>query len=131
MTTSVWKGSVKWNLKAEKDFKNQRSNTSISRCMCVFLHEVSYQLVKLPKKNFSSFVPPAPPPPPVGNSLLIHEVSRLHTTTHHSRKDSSGRVISLIIDLYLTTHNTHARHLCPRGDSNPQSQQASGRRPMP
>jgi len=31
-------------------------------------------------------------------------------------------------DLYLTTHNTHP---CPRWDSNPQSQQASGRRPTP
>jgi len=32
--------------------------------------------------------------PPVGHGLLIHEVSRSHTTTHHSRQDSSGRVIS-------------------------------------
>jgi hypothetical protein len=32
--------------------------------------------------------------PPVGQNLLIHEVSRSHTTTHHSRYDSSGRVIS-------------------------------------
>jgi hypothetical protein len=30
----------------------------------------------------------------VGQGLLIHEVSRSHTTTHHSRYDSSGRVIS-------------------------------------
>ena len=29
--------------------------------------------------------------------------------------------------LYLATHNTHDRHPCPRWDSNPQSQQASGR----
>ena len=38
-------------------------------------------------------------------------------------------------DLYLTTHNTHNRQTdkypCPRWDSNPQSQQASGRRPTP
>ena len=34
-------------------------------------------------------------PPPVGQGLLIHEVSRSHTTTHHRRQDSSGRVISL------------------------------------
>jgi hypothetical protein len=34
-------------------------------------------------------------------------------------------------DLYLTTHNIHNRHPCPRRDSNPQSQQASGRRPTP
>jgi len=26
-----------------------------------------------------------PPPPPVGQGLLIHEVSRSHTTTQHSR----------------------------------------------
>jgi len=32
--------------------------------------------------------------PSVGQGLLIHEVSGSHTTTHHSRKDSSGRVIS-------------------------------------
>jgi hypothetical protein len=31
--------------------------------------------------------------PPVGHGL-IHEVSRLHIPTHHSRYDSSGRVIS-------------------------------------
>jgi hypothetical protein len=31
---------------------------------------------------------------PLGQGLFIHEVSRSHTTTHHSRSDSSGRVIS-------------------------------------
>ena len=30
----------------------------------------------------------------MGHGLLIHEVSRSHITTHHSRYDSSGRVIS-------------------------------------
>ena len=34
-------------------------------------------------------------------------------------------------DLYLTIHNNQSRHPCPRWDSNPQSQQASGRRPTP
>ena len=33
-------------------------------------------------------------------------------------------------DIYLT-HNTHKRHPCPRQDSNPPSQQVSGRRPKP
>ena len=32
--------------------------------------------------------------PNAGYGLLIHEVSRSHTTTHHSRQDSPGRVIS-------------------------------------
>ena len=36
--------------------------------------------------------------------------SRSHRTTHHSRQDSSGRVISSSQrPLYLTTHNTHNR----------------------
>jgi len=74
--------------------------------------------------------------PPVGHGLSIHEVSRSHTMTHHSRNDSSGRVISSaqrtlpdnqqhsqqtftgllwtsdqpVADLYLTTHNTHDIH---------------------
>jgi len=30
----------------------------------------------------------------VGQGLLIHEISRSHSTTHHSRLESSGRVIS-------------------------------------
>ena len=34
-------------------------------------------------------------------------------------------------DLYLRTHNTHNKHPCPRWDSKPRSQQASGRRPTP
>ena len=34
-------------------------------------------------------------------------------------------------DLYITTHNTHSKHPCPRRDSNPQSQQATSRRPTP
>jgi len=33
-------------------------------------------------------------------------------------------------DLYLAKHNTQAKHPCSRRDSNPQSQQASGRRPL-
>ena len=32
--------------------------------------------------------------PPAGQGLLINEVSTSYTTTHHSRYDSSGRVIS-------------------------------------
>jgi len=32
--------------------------------------------------------------PNAGHSLLIHEVSRLHTMTHHGQQDSSGQVIS-------------------------------------
>jgi len=66
----------------------------------------------------------------VGQGLLIHEVSRSHTTTHHSRKDYSGRVISSSQrPLPDNTTNTTGKQPYPRWDSNPQSQQASYRRP--
>ena len=46
----------------------------------------------------------------MGQNLLIQEVSRSHTTTHHSRQDSSGRVISSSQrPLPGNTHNTHNR----------------------
>ena len=56
------------------------------------------------------FLAPEPPPPhtPVGQGLLIHEVCRSHTTTHHSQQESSDER-SRHRDLYLTTHNTHNR----------------------
>ena len=33
-------------------------------------------------------------------------------------------------DLYLTTHDTHNKYPCPRWDSNPRSQRASGLLPL-
>ena len=69
--------------------------------------------------------------PPVGQGLLIHEVSRSHTTTHDTRQDSSGRVISsLHRPLPDNTQHSQQGNMRPV-DSNPQSQQASGRRPTP
>ena len=66
-------------------------------------------------------------------SLLIHEVSKSQTTTHHSRYDSSGRVIgSSQSPLPWNTQHTHKKPKSMLGsDSNPQSQKASGRRPAP
>jgi len=66
----------------------------------------------------------------VGHGLLIHEVSISHT----KRRTRFGRTSldewsARRTDLYLTTHNTHNKYLCPRWDSKPQSQQASGLRP--
>ena len=43
----------------------------------------------------------------MGQGLLIPEVSRTHTTTHHSRWDERSACRR---DLYLTAHNTHNRH---------------------
>ena len=59
----------------------------------------------------------------------IHEVSRSQITRHHSRTplyEWSARRR----DLHLTTDNTHDKHPCPRWETNPQSQQVSGRKPM-
>ena len=47
-----------------------------------------------------------------------------HIQTHHTRWDSSGRVISSA-HRPLPDHTQHS-HPCSRWDSNPQSQQASG-----
>ena len=66
--------------------------------------------------------------PNSGCGLLTHKVFRSHTTTHHSRQDSSGRVISLS-QRPLPDNTQHSKqtdiHARAR-DSNPQSQQASG-----
>jgi hypothetical protein len=43
--------------------------------------------------SFVCFLVRQHPSPPLGQGLLIHEVSRSHTT-HHTRQDSSVRVIS-------------------------------------
>jgi len=71
--------------------------------------------------------------PNAGHGLLVLEVSRSHTTTHHSRYNSSGRVISSTQRPLPdnTQHSQTDKHPCPRWDLNPRSQQANGRRPTP
>ena len=59
--------------------------------------------------------------PPVCQDLLNREVSRSHTTTHHSRYDSSRRVISSSQrPLPDNTQHSQQTHPRPRRDSNPQ-----------
>ena len=62
----------------------------------------------------------------------ILDVSRSHTTTQHSRWDSSGRVISSsqrpLPD--NTRHSQQTNIHAPGGILNPRSQQVSGRRPL-
>ena len=58
--------------------------------------------------------------------------SRSHTTTHYSRQDSSGRVISPSQRLPDNTRHSQQTNIhFPRWDSDPRSQQVSGRRPTP
>jgi len=69
--------------------------------------------------------------PPVVQGLFIIEVAQLHSDTAHSVGLLLDKWSVRRRDLYLTTHITHKRHSCPRRNSNPQSQQASDRKPMP
>jgi hypothetical protein len=73
---------------------------------------------------FSCLDSPSGPRPPLCGSLIIPR----HTTPGRT---SLGEWLSRRRNLYLTTRNTHNRPHTPRRDSNPQSQQASGRRPTP
>jgi hypothetical protein len=56
---------------------------------------------------------------------------RNHTHTHHTRYDSSGRVISPSQRPLPHTTLIGDRHPCPRRDASPQPQQASGGRATP
>ena len=78
--------------------------------------------------------PPCGPWPPLSRDLLDH--SHTHTHTYTQRRTTVGRTpldewSARRRDLYVTTHDTHDKRPCPRWDSNPQSQQANGRRPTP
>ena len=75
---------------------NQSTNTH-SECVILiafpmqqWLRERTYTYSALPVFSFFSVALR----PNAGHGLLIHEVSSSHTSTHHSRWDSSGHVIS-------------------------------------
>jgi len=70
--------------------------------------------------------------PPVGQGLLIHEFSRSHSEALHSvgLLWTSDQPVAETSTWQHTTLKTD-KHPCPGWDSNPQSQQASGRRPTP
>ena len=81
--------------------------------------------------RYWEFFSPVALRPNAGHVLLI-----LEFLDHTQRRTTVGRTpldewSERRRDLYLTTHNTHNKHQCPLWDSNPQSQQASGRRPTP
>jgi hypothetical protein len=70
--------------------------------------------------------------PPVGQGLLTVDASRSHSDTPQSvgllrSRDQPDAETST----WQHTTLTKDRHPCPRRDSNPQPQQASGRRPTP
>jgi hypothetical protein len=69
-----------------------------------------------------------------GTRALLDLIIELHdhTQTSHTRYVSSGRVISPAQRPIAESINTNKRQISmPLRDSNPQSQQANGRRPSP
>jgi hypothetical protein len=102
----------------------------IHRCWDLSLHEISsitsttwtlYTLVSL-------FLARQPQWTRASSFVRFLDYTQRRTTTGRDPIDECSVCPS---DLYLTTHNIHKRHPCRRWDSNPQSQQASGRRPTP
>jgi hypothetical protein len=67
--------------------------------------------------------------PLVGQGLLIQQDSRSHSRHTKFERTPIDEWSARCRDLYLTPHYTHDRHPRPWWDSNPQFQQASGRRP--
>ena len=68
----------------------------------------------------------------MGQGLLIHEVSRSHSTTHPHSVGLLWTSDQLVAETSTWQHTAFSdRYPCPRWDSSPQSQQASGRSPTP
>ena len=84
---------------AEHSYQTQQNPTTrrhigYENTICSALYDIYTNLYSTLIILIFLFLLSQQPPPPVGQGLPIHEVSRLHTTTHHSRQDCSGRVIS-------------------------------------
>jgi len=69
--------------------------------------------------------------PPVGHGVLIIEASPSHSWHTTLGRTSLDGWSARRRDLWQRTTLTTDRHTYYRWDSNPQSQQASGRRPTP
>jgi hypothetical protein len=110
---------------------------SLSTKRCIPLYDDVFQLISALAVNITTssdsthFLPhgataPSGPRPPRYRGLKI---TLTHMTLSRSLLDEWS---ALRRSLYLTTSNNHNRHTSmPRRDSNPQSQQASGRRITP
>ena len=98
---------------------------------CVWIAEKTANFIFIfPSHSVSLPLRPCSPTRAMASSFLMRYLdhTQRRTTVGRTPLDewSARRRV-----LYLTTHNTHNRHPCPRWDSNPQSQQASGRRSTP
>ena len=108
-----WAAESVWTFCRREESLDPAGNRNISTDD----HPVAQRLYRLSHSGSCSYICAQSPPPPmaqqplVGQGLLIIEAFR---------------------DSYLITHDSHRdRNPCLRRESNPQSQQASGRRRMP
>jgi len=106
-----------------------KPNTSLMRVKCAALCKPA-RLSFLNKAwhTFLSFGTTAPQWTRASSFTRYLDHTRRRTTVGRTPLDEW---LARRRDLYLTSHNTHDRHPGPRWDSNPQSQQESGRRPKP
>jgi hypothetical protein len=99
----------------------------------VFRNKTTVRYVRFPFHfTFSYYLFPLMQQPLVGHGLLIIKASRWHSDTPHSvgllwTSDQPDAETST----WQHTTVTRDRHPYLRRDSNPQSQQANGRRPTP
>jgi hypothetical protein len=89
-----------------------------------------YSLITWVKRHLAFFFPRHNGPhwAKASSLSMFHDRTELYTPHSVRLLWTSDRPDA---DLYLTTRDTHKRYSCRRWDSNPQSQQASGRRPTP
>ena len=114
---------------------DERSSLSEAELSSTHLITSKYQIISSVSRNINSqmyfFVPQKLH---LGPGRLIVEVPRslTHTHTHHSvgLLWNWDRPVAETFTRQLTTF-TRNRYSCTRRDSNPQSQQARGRRPSP
>jgi hypothetical protein len=106
----------------------------IDRILKLLLYPVTQPTLKLVTSLIQSTAPPVPYSPHCAAAPSVsrppHLGFAITLKTRHAREDSSGRVISQTQRL-LTRNHTTDRHPRNRRYSNPQSQQASERKPTP
>jgi len=126
--TSVASSRLKWRPCRFKWTSPFRRKTKSGFCACA----ITFQMQST-SSDFSAskdiFMANGPP---VGQVLFIIEGSRSHSDTPQS-VGISGTSDQPDAETSTWQHTplTRNRQLCPRRNSNPQSQQASGRRPTP
>ena len=82
-------GSSQWSLSVNFSHKISVHTSPLPiRSACpayLIVYDLITRIIFVPHLYFFYFGVTAPPLPPMGRGLLIHQVSRSHSRTHHSR----------------------------------------------